>query len=768
MDRLDALTGMAARGSAEAREQLCNELVTAFRVVAETSPTAGTIEGQRDVFSSYGPQDPIFSEVLDEAFEYFNTGQVREAVDDIADTYRNEGSLAAAETLSQYTAYGNADPLTASRILDAAQPTVGQIIRDLNPWDALEIPGIEPALDNYYRQVIFSHLSAAADNASRSNQAAASIGSMARQINEQGFDLVTNSISAGNGITLPLEMLKQTSDPMTAANLAYEIRQGIDDLKERVRESVGDFADAALPVTEPGRLWSGMVEDPGAAFLTVMDTVREDGTTLRQELAGHIARISDEGYQVMRVIDAMEDYAPHLESHSALNEYTPELVTELLEAGAMPPANSDPALEFALGTTPALIDAVREQNLEGFQDRSVLDPYSTIPDPSWFLRMPRNSLRNAYSGWEQIRNLMNGGSGGPTRITTGTPLGVGMSLYGVLTYGLGVRNQSATWANNADREGWIAAGGWRTITADALYVTGFGIETTQVIAGLLGQRMSLVGLSSQAIQELPVWQRGIASIANDSSGLLRTINTAHLRTFGVFNLLGAIDEASQGDPIHAWAYGIAGTSTLASTMAPQIAAQAARAGLWSGMSGPFLLPASATVSNVIGWIATGVIFGKNLYDQAQRAAHTEPFQAAYLEAAGIRPEIARELANNDGDGLSAAPRLEALANYAGIEPDELLSWLNEQDPEFVRDFVRFALHPLKPDDNGDFVERVGEENFDSSSMVYEGEVRVYPAPHPEAIPPTDPEVWNGASIAEAQSLEGILIWAEASGNPLMQ
>jgi LysM repeat protein len=79
MDRLNAMTQMTGSGSPDSRERamerLRDELVTAFRVVAETSPTQAAIEGQRDIFAAYGPQDPFFAEALNDAFEYYTTVQ---------------------------------------------------------------------------------------------------------------------------------------------------------------------------------------------------------------------------------------------------------------------------------------------------------------------------------------------------------------------------------------------------------------------------------------------------------------------------------------------------------------------------------------------------------------------------------------------------------------------------------------------------------------------------------------------------------------------
>jgi hypothetical protein len=227
----------------------------------------------------------------------------------------------------------------------------------------------------------------------------------------------------------------------------------------------------------------------------------------------------------------------------------------------------------------------------------------------------------------------------------------------------------------------------------------------------------------------------------------------HLKWFGWYNAIGTANYAAQGNWPKTAALGIATAGTLLNAY-PAVGA-ALHLGRFAG-----------PVGTALTLIGSAGIYALNERDQAKIAAETEPFNKDYLIAAGVKPEIANALADNDADGLSPAPRLLALAKDLDIEPAKLLEWLNNQDAKFVGEFVRHALNPLKPDGDGNFVQRVGKEEWDPNSATYKGEVRVYPAPYPGAVPPTDPDVWNRASIAEAQSLEGIRIWAQASGHPL--
>jgi hypothetical protein len=172
------------------------------------------------------------------------------------------------------------------------------------------------------------------------------------------------------------------------------------------------------------------------------------------------------------------------------------------------------------------------------------------------------------------------------------------------------------------------------------------------------------------------------------------------------------------------------------------------------------------VGTALVLLGSAAIYGLNKKEKADIAAETEPFNKDYLIRAGLKPEIANELANNDSDGVSPGPRLLAVANYLNIEPPKLLDWLNKQDVNFVHHFVTDALLPLKADDKGNYVERAGKDEWDVSTQVYDGEVHVYPAPYPKSVSPTDPKVWRDASIFEARSLEGVKVWAQAWGHPL--
>jgi len=164
-------------------------------------------------------------------------------------------------------------------------------------------------------------------------------------------------------------------------------------------------------------------------------------------------------------------------------------------------------------------------------------------------------------------------------------------------------------------------------------------------------------------------------------------------------------------------------------------------------------------------IGSTAIFLINAHEKVELAAKSEPFNKDHLIAAGVKPDIANELANNDSNGVSPAPRLLALAKYQGISPNALLQWLNNQPPSFVHNLVTHGLFPLQSDAKGNYVERVSRASWNTGGQ-YRGDFSLFPAPDPRAVSPMDPNVWNRSSAVEAQSLEGPRIFAKEFGHPL--
>ncbi len=135
MDQLQALT---EQGDSDGLGQALLDLFTNF---AWRDPRAGTIDQLRDILVAFGPQNQLFADALNAAYFDFNTGQVLDAAARIAEAYANQGPVVAAQLLAELTSASHADPLTAARILNAAMPTVTQIIAHLGYGDSHEWPG---------------------------------------------------------------------------------------------------------------------------------------------------------------------------------------------------------------------------------------------------------------------------------------------------------------------------------------------------------------------------------------------------------------------------------------------------------------------------------------------------------------------------------------------------------------------------------------------------------------------------------------------------
>lgn len=255
MDRLRAL---AEQGDSEALQQ---EILALFREAASASPTAQTIENLKNILQLYGPQNEVFLGALDAAAVYFNTGQVQEAVDHIWEVYETLGPIQASALLAYYTSSANADPLTAARILDAAQPVVAQIISHLGYGESHAWPGSEGGsarefqIDLDGKQAIFGNFSETVQNVNSTPEAEASIQNMAELINEQLFTYVARSIAEERGVELPMEMLRISAD----LQLATMIYLGVGGLSSSRLEWVRSLTNTIRDYTEPQPLWSDLV-----------------------------------------------------------------------------------------------------------------------------------------------------------------------------------------------------------------------------------------------------------------------------------------------------------------------------------------------------------------------------------------------------------------------------------------------------------------------------------------------------------------------------
>jgi hypothetical protein len=309
---------------------------------------------------------------------------------------------------------------------------------------------------------------------------------------------------------------------------------------------------------------------------------------------------------------------------------------------------------------------------------------------------------------------------------------------------VGVNNQTTEQNRNAGDREWEGRRGWRVKGYKGMYVVGTGIEGVQVGSQVLSKMLKL-DLSNPDAAANGLKRFLANTAANNPSSLWPKLFSLHLMGFGVFNVIGSAAYFKAGDWQRGTAIGVAGGGTLLSSLASR-ALWGSRALAWAGPIGTALALAGSAVSLYL-----------NLRDQERLARETEPYNEAYLIAAGLKPGIAKALAKNDRDGLSTGPKLEQLAKYLGVAPQKLLQYLNDQDPRWVGDFVEHGLHAVaaKPSQQG----RYPWEPKPGNLRAREG-ITGWTSPALGTDPSLRPE------FMFANTLEGIVEWAALSGHKL--
>jgi hypothetical protein len=385
--------------------------------------------------------------------------------------------------------------------------------------------------------------------------------------------------------------------------------------------------------------------------------VRADGTTVRDALNADIVRLNADGRQMMRVILGMEQYA------SRLTDFP-----DLLAAGARPAEGSAPAIELVLGSDGALLEATRFTNIQNLASGIAINPYAVASSGGFLARMAGNTARS-YA----VANL------GMTRaqFAPSTGLGLGLGLYRLGTYGVG-------YAANSTRTA------WRSQVLTGLNAAGIVLEGASALSGIFAPSR-LTQLTASQIESLPFVDRQLALAATGArNGILGQFMTWHLRAFGIFNLASGVDSLANGAVIPGAASIAAGTGTL-------MAAAPETVGGIIGMAAPRVV----LMGNVITLIASGILVVNAIHEANVARAELEATHVAYLEAAGVDPEVAQIVVDID-QGQLAAPAMQALSDYLNLAPGELLETLGQYDTDDVLGFHGWMLQTLHPDENGQF------------------------------------------------------------------
>jgi LysM repeat protein len=734
---------------------LKGEINSQIETLTATSPAVDAVNNYKTMLLTYGSHNPQFTAAVNQAVHKFLVTDPAAAAKEVAQIYNEGGPLAgvaASQKLADLTNPQTVNPLTAVLIAQQSSPTILKITAALVTGHGIVNGAAPPGAFQTY-----NNLSAVADGIDRSPAGTTVINQMAnvlRNADPTRFD-VQYAVTHGSGVVLPLAIaaqLSQHGDKAQANQFVAATTAGIVDLKQQIRDDVGKLGTDASLLLGPGGNWNALLAGSNQPFKTpsALSFFNSHPTQLKA-IKADMTTLNVDGYELERAIAGVNEYAPKL---TGLRDHG-----QLVNQAKMPDPKQDPKLSMALAVSAAgLQDGLRGLNLTLAGTESTQAALSKIvPDLSWPSRMARNQV---------LADI---------KLATGTrPTNIGLSLFGTGTYLWGVYDQGAALSADIKQDGWekglfSSDNGWRNAGFLGMYALGTVIEGGQVFSqaatnllGLTAADTGWKGMLASAATGLKSGQTDpLTGVSGNAWG---DLFSNQLKWFGWWNLIGTANYALEGNFPKAGALGTATLGTFISQY-PGVASALGigRLGAVLGLDDPLAL--ASPIGAALTLIGSAAIFWLNAHERAELAAKSEPFNRDYLIAAGVKPDIATALAQNDSNGVGVAPRLTALAKYQGISPNALLQWLNQQPPSFVQNLVTHGLLPLQPDAQGNYLPRVSKASWNSAGQ-YRGDFYLFPAPDPRGISPTDPRYWDRASIIEAQSLEGVRIVAKEFGHPL--
>lgn len=256
-------------------DALKQEVLSMLRDAAWRSPTSEAIDEQISALLVYGLQDEGFASVVKDAQFYFNYGQVFEAAGAISNSYAYDGPIIASKLLAHNTSSHTFDPLTAARILNAAQPAVAQIISHLGYGEIHLWPGGPAGEPRYFtidldgKETIFGYLSTTVQNVSKTAASEGSVVNMADLINNQLFTYVAKAIAEENGAGLSLKMLNRKYE----LNLATMMFIGFGGLAISRRELMRSLQNTATEVSNPTIAWRDLLNEQQSALARMRNQI---------------------------------------------------------------------------------------------------------------------------------------------------------------------------------------------------------------------------------------------------------------------------------------------------------------------------------------------------------------------------------------------------------------------------------------------------------------------------------------------------------------
>jgi hypothetical protein len=170
----------------------------------------------------------------------------------------------------------------------------------------------------------------------------------------------------------------------------------------------------------------------------------------------------------------------------------------------------------------------------------------------------------------------------------------------------------------------------------------------------------------------------------------------------VVDLIFAADEflSADGDKVQGSLYAASAAGNIALATGFSLGSEATLLGLsgaaWTGIGAVVL---AVTFVGTLGW---------QQYRHSQEASKFEtPLTEDYLKTLGVKPEIARELRNQDGDGNSPGPVLRQVAESRGLKLDNpahmkaFVDYLNSLSKDQMHNLVE-AAHNVDPNEKGEY------------------------------------------------------------------
>ena len=679
--------------------------------------------------------------------------EVTEGIREVYEDEDNGGIIAASEELYNATNPETTTPLRAALITQAAEDSelIDDILTDYND-NMINLSLFSPLGVDTRNDFVFYDMSSVADSAYRSPEGQDIAGNMA-DILVTNIDQTANSLfhhmdwaNSSGHVILSLAIADNLiergnpGDVELSATIVNNVNDGIASFEQRVMKKGDEHLELSWPVIEPILAWDSSLESPPEWDAWIKEIRNSDVDGIDSEIfdviENQITEMDPLAYRLLRATAVAADYTENLTLDANGDEITissdrlEEQINRLTDQAILD-FGGNTGLSMAMSVSPSVREEINRLALSeiGIEDQGLADIPSLdgtiIPDPTWQLR----SDRNIVNAWNEFANKSEkfSGSNRPT-------FGPGRSIWGTGTHALGTILQTSELINKSQDGGFPDAffneNGWRNFISAGMYLAGTGIEGT----GLW----------------LQIRNPGVDPKTN---AIFNKVNSQHLALFAVYNIVGTAGYYLQGDKFRA---GALGTATIGSVTNSLVVPALANRGKFSK-----LLPKIKLGAN--GFIVAGTA-ALTIYDYveiAQRAAATEPYHDLYLNLAGEDQEFADLISNNSREGVNTGFVLEALAEYNGVEPQEMLAWMREttqDDPEFMDRFIPLYLHPAPRDGDNNFV----GDNPDTGITVGD----VLSAAWSNLIGPERGGDWTNTNPLEINSLEQVVEYAENQGHPM--